>query len=233
VNLQTVIGSAKHGMVTLRRHLFERCGRGEYSRLARHGLDAKLEKYLPPKGFFVEAGAYEGLYASNTYYLERIKGWRGVLIEPIPQYAQRCVRRRPRSHVVQCALVSPAFSSKTVTMTFSHSASRVRCAEETDVAAVSPDETTKSRTCSVEVAARTLTSVLAELEVPSIDFLSLDVEGYESEVLAGLDLAVYRPLFLLVECWTPQALGRIQQQIEAHHELVAPLTDCDYLFRAL
>ena len=48
--------------------------------------------------------------------------------------------------------------------------------------------------------ARTLTSVLAELQAPKdFDLLSLDVEGNELAVLGGLDLSIYRPRWVLIE----------------------------------
>ena len=47
--------------------------------------------------------------------------------------------------------------------------------------------------------ARTLSSILDEVHAPEVDLLSLDVEGYEAQVLAGLDLERHAPRFVLVE----------------------------------
>ena len=64
-----------------RRRLCEAVGIRRYSRLALDGLDAKLEQHLDfDGGFFVEAGANDGLTQSNTYYFERWRGWRGLLV---------------------------------------------------------------------------------------------------------------------------------------------------------
>ena len=51
----------------------------------------------------------------------------------------------------------------------------------------------------VEVPARTLSSILDEVAAPDVDLLSLDVEGFEAEVVKGLDLERHRPRYLLVE----------------------------------
>jgi FkbM family methyltransferase len=51
----------------------------------------------------------------------------------------------------------------------------------------------------VRVKCRTLSDIIASCGHPAIDFLSLDVEGYERQVLSGLDLSKHRPRFLLVE----------------------------------
>jgi hypothetical protein len=50
-----------------------------------------------------------------------------------------------------------------------------------------------------EVEVRTLDDVLADAGSPEIDFMSLDVEGFELQVLRGFDLARHRPAMLLVE----------------------------------
>ena len=92
----------------LRARLFERLGSERFSRPALFDLDARLEALLPPgPGIFVEAGAHDGYTQSNTYFLERRRGWSGVLVEAVPELAERARRRRPRSRVVQAALVGP------------------------------------------------------------------------------------------------------------------------------
>jgi hypothetical protein len=75
-------------------------------RKARYGMDKKLEAYLPSKGFFIEAGAFDGIYESNTYFLEKWKGWKGILIEPIYENYILCKRSRSRSIVLNYALKS-------------------------------------------------------------------------------------------------------------------------------
>jgi hypothetical protein len=49
------------------------------------------------------------------------------------------------------------------------------------------------------VSARSLNSILSELDPKNIDLLSIDVEGYEIEVLNGVNLIKYRPRYILVE----------------------------------
>jgi hypothetical protein len=53
-----------------------------------------------------------------------------------------------------------------------------------------------------EVSSRTITSILDEYKIKNIDLFSLDVEGYELEVLKGLDFAVYSPTYLLIEIYS-------------------------------
>ena len=231
MSIKTFLKNCERRVRRRRRRLFELCGLDNYSKPARHELDTKLGKYLPAKGFFVEAGALDGFIASNTYYLERIKGWRGILIEPIPEYFRECVRQRPGARVIQCALVASDCAAKAVTMTFAESMSCIRGATEKGES-LAVGEAGMARSHSVDVPARTLSSVLVEYNVQTIDFLSLDVEGYELEVIRGLDFTLHKPVFILVECLSAEALTAIQQQITMDYELVAPLTHRDFLFRA-
>ena len=154
-------------------------------------LDTSLANHLQYHGgFFVEAGANDGLSQSNTAYFERYLGWRGLLIEPIPELAERCKRNRPRAMVEQCALVARDFPNPTVEMQYCNLMSLVRGARgsfEADAAQLTAgrqylrlDESPYI----VNVQARTLTSVLEAYDIRHIDLLSLDVEGLRHPPLA-------------------------------------------------
>src|SRR3954451_1905594 len=98
-----------------RRRVCERLGSDRSSRPSPDSIDEQLAGHLPERGgVFVEAGAYDGFTQSNTYWLERFRGWSGVLVEAIPELAEQAKRNRPRSRVVQCALVSDDFTGETV-----------------------------------------------------------------------------------------------------------------------
>lgn len=218
----------------LRRKLFEACGDYRYSKRARDGLDDKLARYLPERGFFVEAGANDGVSESNTYYLERVKGWRGVLVEPIPELYRKCVRERPRSRVFQCALVSADFAGESIEMRAGHLLSAVRGSldspEEEERHAARVREWFGMEPYAPTVPARTLTSVLDEAGAGEIDFLSLDVEGYELEALRGLDFERFAPRLLLVECLSESAELEVTSLLEPSYRLRDQLTERDRLF---
>ena len=176
-------------LTTARRKLFEALGSDAYSRPAYGEIDRKLDRYFQDRGvsrgFFVEAGAVDGVFESNTYFLERWRGWHGLLVEPVPEMYQRLnVNRRARA--VNCALVSSKSRETTVRITSAHALSTI--------VGVQGHDTGHADTAgaAITVPARTLGSILDEIGNPRVDLLSLDVEGFELQVLQGLDFQIGR-----------------------------------------
>jgi FkbM family methyltransferase len=140
-------------------------------------------------GFFVEVGANEPRRGSQSWQFEQA-GWHGVLVEPQPDLAERLKAVR-RAHVVAAACSSPANAGSSMMLHLSGPHSSLR--RELAVTGVIPQ-------ASIDVPVRTLDDILEEVNAPSpIDFVSIDVEGHEVEVLCGFDLHRWRPRLLLVE----------------------------------
>jgi FkbM family methyltransferase len=205
------------------------------SRPALYGMDRKLERHLGSSpGFFIEAGANDGYQQSNTYYLERRRGWHGILVEGIPELYSRCKRLRKRSTVLNCALVSSNYERPTVTMHYAHLMSVVDGAMRSPEAqdrhlGLGRDLQGLTSAYSVEVPARTLESVLAAIpDLPPIDLLSLDVEGYELQVLEGMNLERFSPRHILVEA---RFFDEVNAFLSPRYELIDRLSHHDYLYR--
>jgi FkbM family methyltransferase len=141
------------------------------------------------KGYFVEVGANEPRARSQTFHLEQT-GWTGVLIEPQPQLAaQLRAERKAKVFAVACSSLENA--GRTLPL---HVAGPLSSLDRARMApGASPERV-------IEVPVRTLDSVLEEADAPAhFDFLSIDVEGHEIEVLRGFDIARWRPRLVLLE----------------------------------
>jgi FkbM family methyltransferase len=196
-------------------------------------LDKKLEPYIDfDNGMFIEAGANDGQTQSNTAYLARHRGWRGLLVEPIPELAARCRAARPESVVENCALVASDADGQSVPMTYCGLMSVVDGGWSDPTAERAHVETgrrVQSLTpYHVDVPGRSLSALLDQHKMSHIDLLSLDVEGFERQALEGLDLRRHRPRFILVE-------ARFREEIDdlllPHYEAIAQLSHHDVLYR--
>jgi FkbM family methyltransferase len=198
------------------------------------GLDKKLEPHIDfDNGIFVEAGANDGQTQSNTAYFARHRGWRGLLVEPIPELAARCRAARPESVVENCALVATGADGQTVPMTYCGLMSMVDGGwgdPEAERAHVETGRQIQSLTTyHVDVPARSLSALLDKHKMSHIDLLSLDVEGFERQALEGLDLTRHRPRFILVEA---RFRDEIDDLLLPCYEVIAELSHHDVLYRA-
>lgn len=221
-----------------RRLALEASGDWSRSRPALYDMDRKVDEYLPEHGgFFVEAGGNDGFRQSNTYHLERMRGWRGVLVEPIPELAAEAELERPASDVVTAALVPFDHPEPTVTVRYGGLMSVVagaRGGEQAERAWVEQGLAFGSLgledAYDVEVEARTLTDVLDEAGAPQVDLLSLDVEGWEPQVLAGLDLDRHAPRFALVEVRDADAQAQVTAALGDGYELAEMFSPWDAFY---
>jgi FkbM family methyltransferase len=140
------------------------------------------------KGVFVEIGANHPTLANQTWYLEQ-QGWSGVLVEPIPELCALLRAQRPRSRLFQAAVGSPdQVGEVDLLMGAPHNLSTLTPVLDSPLSGEK-----------IKVQLRTLDSILAEAGVEQIDFLSIDVEGMELQVLKGFSLERHAPRLILLE----------------------------------
>jgi FkbM family methyltransferase len=221
-------------LVRARNRLFERLGSERFAKPANLGLEDALLPFLPDRpGVFFEAGANDGYTQSNTYWLERCRGWSGVLVEGIPELAEECRADRPRSRTFQCALVPPELSGTTVSMRFGDTVSLVEGAKGSPEADIEHVEFfSGSAGYEVDVPARTISEVLDEAGTPHVDVFFLDIEGYELPALQGMDFDRHRPGLMVLEALDRDALAELDAFMAGvGYERVTRLAADDYVYR--
>jgi FkbM family methyltransferase len=198
------------------------------------GLDKKLLPFLPDGvGYFIEAGANDGIRQSNTYFLEKRRSWTGLLVEPVPRLAMKCSKNRPKSVVSQVVLVPPEKSGTSIkiidldlmTLVADQEKGLIDTSKHVQLAEAVQGITATE----ITVRGITLSELLDQQGSPKIDLFSLDVEGFEVDVLQGLDLSRHRPELILVET---RGFNDLSHVLKDHYNLIATLSHHDYLFKA-
>jgi FkbM family methyltransferase len=141
-------------------------------------------------GFFVEVGANDPCSGSQTWLLEQ-SGWRGILVEPQTALCEKLRLKRKNSRVFQVACSAPGKEGEATL----HIARADGCSTLEKQADSHGIEFTGVE----RVQVTTLDQVLAEAGNPAIDFLSIDVEGHEIEVMRGFDFRRHHPSLILIE----------------------------------
>jgi FkbM family methyltransferase len=152
-----------------------------------------FECFFPNKkdGFFLDIGAHDGMSFSNTYFFEKELGWKGICFEPLPHLFKKLKECR------DCVCINACVSSDEGTVPFLHLDS---CDEmlsgmcgtydARQLQIVMNDIACLGGECKVlQLPAVNINKVLKEHQVTHVDFLSLDTEGSELEILKSIDFS--------------------------------------------
>lgn len=141
-------------------------------------------------GFYVDVGAADPINLSVTKWFYDL-GWTGINIEPHPEFFEKLQSDRPRDINLNCG--AGASDGEAVLHEFS---TKEWSSFATD--AGDPSGPTAVAARSVQIC--TLNTILdTHAHGRRVDFLKIDVEGWEKEVLRGIDLRRHRPAIILVE----------------------------------
>jgi FkbM family methyltransferase len=166
------------------------------------GEDLILNRLLSgqAQGFYVDVGAHHPVRFSNTYLFYR-RGWRGINIDAMPGSMKKFDKVRPRDINIECGVAGSA--GKLMYHRFNEQA--LNTFDE----AAHKNQQPYQLIDSVEVGVERLDTLLAKhLSAGQvIDFLSVDVEGKDEEVLRSNDWNRYRPRFILAETLRTNMLG--------------------------
>ena len=147
-------------------------------------------------GFYIDVGANDPEEHSVTKAFYDA-GWRGISIEPLPSFHQAFLDGRPRD--VNLAIAAGS-SNGELTL---YDTPQVRGWASPDKAVAEMHRAEGHEVAEITVPVRTLASVCEEHVKGEIHFLKIDVEGFEGEVLRGMDFARWRPWILVIEATLP------------------------------
>lgn len=144
-------------------------------------LTLKERVFIKKNGFFIESGAQDGEFQSNTWIAEKQLNWTGLLIEPALSKQIQCVINRSNSRCVRAGLVAPDGPRELADPGGDPMAGAVE---------------------GNSLPAYPLSQLLDTLDIKhAIHLWSLDIENGELNALRGVDWNRHRPQYILVEVW--------------------------------
>jgi len=147
-------------------------------------------------GFFVEIGAYNGIDGSNCYFFEKFLNWSGIAIEPSPTQFLALQKNR------KCKCVNKAVAKKSEKIEFIDVVKGY-----TQMSGINNSSYQKT----LEIINKDLRTVIDKKIIEAatfseiveynylIDYLSIDVEGGEMDILESIDFDLYKIKVLSIE----------------------------------
>ena len=156
---------------------------------AEEGLDRYIRNtffndWSKPPGIMVEVGAGETRsYSVSRHFREN--GWRCICIEPNPNFVEAHKKEGNEIYQYACSFAPTGSATFKIVQGMSFSALTPRYCKDSGQ--------------SITVEVRTLNSILEELKIEHVDFVSIDTEGWEKEVMMGFDVDKYQPKVIILE----------------------------------
>lgn len=145
-------------------------------------------------GFFVEFGATNGLTLSNTYMLEKFYGWNGILAEPALCWHKELSNNR-NCYIEKKCVWSESNTKLFFNETVDPELSTINNFSDSDLHSLS-----RKKSLTYEVETISLNELLEKYNAPKhIDYLSIDTEGSEFQILSNFNFEKYSFGIITVE----------------------------------
>jgi FkbM family methyltransferase len=161
------------------------------------------------KKIYIEAGAHDGVFQSRSIQFKNNNEYFGLLIEPHFETYKQCIINRDDGFckIYNAALVSFDFESTEIQLGIHSEYTAMN-------SIVKPSN--QNYVDTISVPARTLQSILDENNISIVENFYLDTEGYEKNVLNGIDFNKVLFYNIEVECHYPFLDMQLEEEIDMH-----------------
>ncbi len=141
-------------------------------------------------GVYVDIGAHDGVSINNTLYFEQTNGWSGINVEPIKSVFDKLVINRPSSININCAVCN--FDGETDFLCNKGETEMISGIKDTfdprHIYRLARDNRRfRGKTKTIKVPTKRMETILDEYKINHINYLSVDVEGAEFEVIKSIN----------------------------------------------
>jgi FkbM family methyltransferase len=141
-------------------------------------------------GFYVDVGAHDGVTINNTLYFEKNNNWSGINIEPIKKVFDKLVSNRPNNINLNCAVCNNDGETDFFCNTgYTEMISGIK--DNFDIRHLNRLQSENIKMAStteiIKINTKKLETILDENNISHINYLSIDVEGAEFEVIKSIN----------------------------------------------
>jgi FkbM family methyltransferase len=141
-------------------------------------------------GFYMDVGAHDGITINNTLYFEKYNNWTGINVEPIKTVYDNLVINRPNNININCAICNNDGDAEFIcNVGYTEMLSGLKdCFDDRHHQRLNyENEIFDSKTNIININTRRIESICDEYNVKHINYLSIDVEGAEFEVIKSIN----------------------------------------------
>jgi FkbM family methyltransferase len=164
---------------------------------SKSGEDIQLKQLLKLNrtGVYVDVGCWDPIKASNSYYFH-LRGWKGICIDPNPKMKELFAQKRPSD-----IFVNAAVGSGSENLTYYMLENQYSSMNTLDFDFIKNNNLENKVVDEVKITTVSLKEILEKHigKDEKIDFLDIDVEGFDLSVLKSNDWVRFRPKVILIE----------------------------------
>lgn len=171
----------------------------------------------------VEVGAGPPEFYSVSKHF-RDHGWRCICVEPNPKFVEQHKQRNHEIYNYACSNEEKVSEFQIVHTQWDQTVNGISYSSITPKYNIVDAHTTET----IQVSVVKLNSLLESLNVPTVDFVSVDTEGWEIEVMQGFDINKYSPTVVLLENFVHDS--RYAQYMQGVGYKLSKQLDYNYIF---
>jgi FkbM family methyltransferase len=141
-------------------------------------------------GFYVDVGAHDGVSYNNTLYFEKNNNWKGINVEPINSVYEKLLTNRQNNINLNCAVCNNDGETEFLCNTgYTEMLSGIKETFDNRHLMRLQNENRQmgSKTNLIKVKTKRLETIFDEYNISHVNYLSIDVEGAEFEVIKSIN----------------------------------------------